>query len=544
MSVVAQRVTQGEPSYAEDQLVAAVRRGEDRAFEELYSRYCSRIGSYILGMVGDHGRAEDITQEVFISALRRLRATERPIAFKPWIYEIAKNACIDEFRRSRRIREVSMESQHELADGESGLVSGAPTPELAVEGKQRLDDLCGAFGDLSERHHQILVLRELEGLSYGQIAERMGMSRSVVESSLFRARRRLRQEYDELRSGRRCAQVQTVIDSGATPELRTLRVRERRQFARHLAHCQPCRLHARMASFDISSLATPSRIPKLAGLLPFPLPWLHWRRATVGHGVLSRAGSHPLLAAQPLQAGARLTDVVSSSTGLWTVAVAGTVAIAGLGGSLVAQSGPPAPRHGARVSGAPAGSAGRGSNAAGSGRASAAVGKLGGERGAGIAGTSLRVAGRSVPNGLGGGPRRILGSRSSATGFPAGVTLKRGAGGAPQASARQRPTTGSGPRPGLPGAGQFAPSAAGSPRLGASVGGPPAGGSSNSPRRPGSIELTVPPVGGLPPVSVPALPLPKVVLPPLPHVAVPLRVALPPLHVALPPLHVGLPALP
>ena len=62
-------------------------------------------------MVGDHGRAEDIAQEVFISALRRLRETERTIIFKPWIYEIAKNACIDEFRRTRRIHEVPLEPE-------------------------------------------------------------------------------------------------------------------------------------------------------------------------------------------------------------------------------------------------------------------------------------------------------------------------------------------------------------------------------------------------------------------------------------------------
>src|SRR5215210_3363057 len=88
-------------------LVAAVRRGDDRAFEELYGRYQRRIAAYVFGMVKDHGRSEDITQEVFISALRRMRETERPIAFKPWVYEIAKNACIDQFRRSRRAEEVS-----------------------------------------------------------------------------------------------------------------------------------------------------------------------------------------------------------------------------------------------------------------------------------------------------------------------------------------------------------------------------------------------------------------------------------------------------
>src|SRR5437764_8127113 len=87
------------------ELVAAVRRGDDRAFEELYARYHRRISSYIFGMVKDHARAEDLTQEVFMSALRRMRDTDRPIAVKPWIYEIAKNAGIDHFRRARRAEE-------------------------------------------------------------------------------------------------------------------------------------------------------------------------------------------------------------------------------------------------------------------------------------------------------------------------------------------------------------------------------------------------------------------------------------------------------
>src|ERR1700750_1003240 len=88
-------------------LVAAVRRGDDRSFETLYERYHRRIHAYVFGMVKDHARAEDVTQEVFISALRRMRATERPIAFKPWVYEIAKNACIDQYRRSKRGEEIS-----------------------------------------------------------------------------------------------------------------------------------------------------------------------------------------------------------------------------------------------------------------------------------------------------------------------------------------------------------------------------------------------------------------------------------------------------
>src|SRR4051794_20268860 len=197
---------------SDHKLVAAVRRGDDRAFETLYQRYHRRIHAYVMGMVKDHGRAEDITQEVFVSALRRMRETERPIAFKPWIYEIAKNACIDQFRRSKRTEEISLQAEDAFAPADYGrLVGSDPAPHEAVAAKQELDNLCGAFGGLSDTHHEILVMRELEGLSYREIGDRLGMSRPAVESTLSRARRRLTEEYDELVSGARCLRIQNLI---------------------------------------------------------------------------------------------------------------------------------------------------------------------------------------------------------------------------------------------------------------------------------------------------------------------------------------------
>src|SRR5688500_7330982 len=143
------------------ELVRRVRRGDDRAFKALYSRYQRRIAGYAYGMVKDYGRAEDITQEVFVSALRRMRQTERPIAFKPWIYEIAKNACIDAYRRGSRTEEVSFDADDRLSPSDYGrLVATGPGPDAAIDTKQDLDHLCGAFGGLSESHHQILVMRE------------------------------------------------------------------------------------------------------------------------------------------------------------------------------------------------------------------------------------------------------------------------------------------------------------------------------------------------------------------------------------------------
>src|SRR6059058_5488702 len=251
----------------ETDLVAAVRRGDDRAFEELYGRYNRRISSYIFGMVKDHARAEDLTQDVFVSALRRMRDTDRPIAFKPWIYEIAKNACIDQFRRQRRAEEVSYDAEEGLGAADYGrLVTGDPSPDVALDHKQQLDHLRGALGGLSDAHHQILVMREFEGLSYREIGERMNMSRPSVESTLFRARKRLTEEYEELVTGTRCTRVQAIITSAGAG----LGARDRRRMARHLSYCQPCRRHAHAAG--VADLI-PAREPigaKIAALLPLP----------------------------------------------------------------------------------------------------------------------------------------------------------------------------------------------------------------------------------------------------------------------------------
>jgi RNA polymerase sigma factor (sigma-70 family) len=332
----------------EHELVAATRRGDDRAFEQLYSLYRSRISAYILGMVGDHGRAEDIAQEVFISALRRLRNTEQPIAFKPWLYEIAKNACIDEFRRTRRTKEISLEADEE-SDRE--LESWRPGPDAAVADKQSLADLRGAFHGLSENHHKIIVMRELEGLSYDQIGDKLGMSRPMVESTLFRARKKLSEEYNELVSGRRCEHVQTLIADDQRRSLLKLGVRERRQLARHLAHCQTCRREARLAAIDESFFKAPKTLAgKIAALLPFP--WLRrWRShsSAGGEDQAVAASSHSYAAIQSLQVVARLADPSGPGVGFGrAAATAAAVAVAGIGGGVVTGAvggGSPAATH-------------------------------------------------------------------------------------------------------------------------------------------------------------------------------------------------------
>jgi RNA polymerase sigma factor (sigma-70 family) len=324
------------PDVTDHDLVQAVRAGDDHAFERLYHRYHRRISAYIFGMVHDHGRAEDLTQEVFVSALRRMRQTDRPIAFKPWIYEIAKNACIDAFRRTKRTEEVSIDAEEGLAPADHGkLASTNPSPEVAVEGKQQLDDLCGAFGGLSDAHHQILVMRELEGLSYREIGDRLGMSRPSVESTLFRARRRLTEEYEELRTGARCLRIQEIIGhAGATAT--ALGTRDKRRVGSHISHCQPCRKHAVMAGMDIGAIARRPVRAKVAAFLPLPA-FLRKRWLEGGGGgdvATAHAAQHGPALAQMSMAAAQYGD--SSMAGWMKVtAVATAVALAGAGAGVV-----------------------------------------------------------------------------------------------------------------------------------------------------------------------------------------------------------------
>jgi RNA polymerase sigma factor (sigma-70 family) len=315
-----------EPASDEHELVSAVRLGDDRAFEQLFSSYRRRISGYVYALVGDYGRAEDITQEVFISALRRLRETDQAIAFKPWIYEIARNACIDEFRRSRRATVVPLEDEQAERALHASALADTGSPEARWESKRQLRNLFGAFSGLSQVHHQILVLRELEGLSYAEIADRMGISRTMVESTLFRARRRLSQEYAELDSGRRCEYVQAALDERCARGLARLGLRERRRIAGHLTHCQDCQRHARMAGVDSSALQEPRVGEKVAALSPFGwLPAaLRWARSLSGGrrgaGAAARAAQRASVMAENAGTGVAMGRAIAAAIALFAVA--------------------------------------------------------------------------------------------------------------------------------------------------------------------------------------------------------------------------------
>jgi RNA polymerase sigma factor (sigma-70 family) len=258
-------------------LVDAVRAGDDSAFEELYRRYQARIAAFVRGMLHDETRAEDVAQEAFLSALRRMRATDSEINFKPWIYQIARNAAIDSYRRNNHAVEVSMDADEGLcASDRSRLVGLDGGPDAALITKERLSHLQGAFDELSDVHTRVLVMRELEGMSYREIGKRLDLTRPAVESALFRARRRLENEYTELSEGRRCeAMRQTMVRMAAG----THKGAEEHRLARHAKRCHSCRKRAREMGIEpLSTLGTLRR--KAAALLP--IPWLFRRSGDGG----------------------------------------------------------------------------------------------------------------------------------------------------------------------------------------------------------------------------------------------------------------------
>jgi RNA polymerase sigma factor (sigma-70 family) len=515
------------PSCSEHELVAAVRRGNDRAFEELFGRYRDRIGSYVFGMLGDHGRAEDVTQEVFISALRRLRDTECPIAFQPWVYQIARNACIDEFRRTRRAKEVPLDSSDEREGVDYGIPSPTPTPDAAVENKQRFDDLRGAFRGLSESHHRVIVMRELEGLSYEQIGDRLGMSKPMVESTLFRARRRLSDEYDELVSGRRCEHVQTLIAAGDERPLRSLGLRERRQFARHVAHCQPCRRHARMAGVEDSLFQTPGLIGKIAAL--FPLPWLRWRRSHTDDDAIAASGSHQVTALQSLsiQTVAQVADPSGPMTGLGrAAATAAAIVVAGAGGGVVTglggHGGFPVTRAAAQHSAAAARTAGALTNVrarGGGASALAAPASVGSTSVAAASGGSSSASSAASPPAR--GAAKTSGSGSTLSGVTSGAAsvVQHSAAGAGSAASSATKGAGLG--------GLHLPALGGSPSSGSSLPKLPSVTLPKVPNLPGVGSLgsgssSSGSSSGLPPLPTLSTPkLPTVSTPKLPPVALP-----------------------
>src|SRR4051812_31542863 len=164
---------------SDQRLVGLIRDGHDRAFEVLFDRYQARLLSFCRHMVGCNQDAEDVLQDVFVAAHGAMLADERPINARPWLYRIARNRCLNHLRRP-------------VADGQDSMdvhphANGTTTFER-VQRREELRTIVADVQDLPETQRSALVLREIDGLSYTEIAQAMGVTLAAVKSLLVRAR--------------------------------------------------------------------------------------------------------------------------------------------------------------------------------------------------------------------------------------------------------------------------------------------------------------------------------------------------------------------
>ncbi len=183
-----------EPTDVE--LVRAYRGGDIRAFEELHRRYVASIFRLVRRKLGDALLAEDIAQETFMKALKMMDRVDDSFNFGGWVHTVARNLCFDELRR--RQRDLRAEGSDE--DDDEFLANLPSTsrsfdPVDVQESNETRRRVWSVAQRLPEKYRLVLTLRELQDLSYRQIARTLKMSESAVETLLYRARLRFKEEY-------------------------------------------------------------------------------------------------------------------------------------------------------------------------------------------------------------------------------------------------------------------------------------------------------------------------------------------------------------
>jgi RNA polymerase sigma factor (sigma-70 family) len=216
-------------------------------FEAVYRTHVRDVYGFSLGMLGNTEDAEDVTQTTFLNAYRALKRGEDVRNLRAWLLAIAHNVCRQRFRTAaRRPREVELDPEA----AEAFVDEDAPTAT----------EIRSAMRQLSFNQRTVLVLREIEGLSYEQIAQAMGISLSAVETLLFRARRALREQLEAAEHDLGCHAVERLISLQLDGKLSR---QDRGLLRAHLRTCAEC---ARLAR----SQRARKRI--MPGLIAVPLP--------------------------------------------------------------------------------------------------------------------------------------------------------------------------------------------------------------------------------------------------------------------------------
>ena len=216
-----------------------------RELDELYRRHAAEVFRYAYAVLGNRADAEDITQTTFVNALRALERGEKPRKPTNWLITIAHNLIRQRFRQQQtRPREVELDRD-------------VPVLEDADDGPS-IDDLVRALQKIPPTQRQALVLRELEGRPYGEIAELLGVSQSALEALIFRARSSLAEELENLVT---CDRAELALSRAADGRLGR---KERRRLLAHLDECTSC---ARVAAKSLRY----RRAFKALAVLPLPL---------------------------------------------------------------------------------------------------------------------------------------------------------------------------------------------------------------------------------------------------------------------------------
>lgn len=178
---------------SEADLVQRLRRGDEAAFHEVLGRYSGELFGLAYSLLGNAADAEDVVQQVFLGALRRIHAFEGRASVKTWLVSILVNQA-SKVRRSQRVRRTLS-----LDDRSSAAASGegCPLTRAASAASDSRFDVATMLAALPPGYRDVLVLRELHRMSYDEIARALRVPRGTVESRLFRARRALRARFEE-----------------------------------------------------------------------------------------------------------------------------------------------------------------------------------------------------------------------------------------------------------------------------------------------------------------------------------------------------------
>lgn len=182
----------------EQELVARAREGDERAFEQLVADNEKRVYNLCRRLAGNPEDGAELAQEAFLNAWRGLASFQGDSSFSTWLYRLASNACIDLLRKRKRRQE--RENFCSLDDEEAGwLEPAAPGagPEEELERKERRQALERELRALPDHQREILVMREVSGLSYQEIGELLSLDLGTVKSRLARARLALKKRLQE-----------------------------------------------------------------------------------------------------------------------------------------------------------------------------------------------------------------------------------------------------------------------------------------------------------------------------------------------------------